>query len=90
MGLMVWQDFFSHDYPARAKYMYEGLKAKYPDVTYIYSAGGVWPEQPMNITLPSGTMWDEHIYAPPQTFIEHFDQFGKPARTPHLTQTSPR
>ena len=56
--------------------MFEGLKAQYPDITYIYSAGGIWPEGPMKITLPNGTIWDEHIYAPPQTFINHFDQFG--------------
>ena len=33
------EDFFSHDYPARAKFMLEGLKAKYPNITYVYSAG---------------------------------------------------
>lgn len=57
--------------------MYEGLKARYPNITYIYSAGGIWPEGPMEITLPEETIWDEHIYAPPQTFINHFNQFGK-------------
>lgn len=57
--------------------MYEGLRAQYPNITYIYSAGGIWPEGPMDITLPADTIWDEHIYAPPQIFINHFSQFGK-------------
>lgn len=62
--------------------MYDGLNARYPNITYIYSAGGIWPERAMNITLPAGTIWDEHIYAPPQAFINHFDQFGQPFTSP--------
>ena len=32
------EDFFSHDYPKRATFMYEGLRGRYPNVTYVYSA----------------------------------------------------
>ena len=34
------EDFFSSDYPTRAKFMLEGMRANYPNIAYIYSAKG--------------------------------------------------
>ena len=63
------EDFFSHNYRPRTDFMYEGLRAKYPNITYVYTAAAK--------NLPDGTIWDGHIYAPPRFFINHFDQFGR-------------
>lgn len=66
------EDFFSHDYPARAEFMYKGLKEKYPDITYIYSAKS---NRKFNITLPEGVVWDSHIYSSADDFVKKFKQF---------------
>ena len=38
------EDFFSHNYAPRAAFMRKGLKAQYPDITYVYSATTHEPE----------------------------------------------
>ena len=57
------EDFFSHSYPARAAFMLEGLRAVYPDITYVYSAANLAPQDlgNFNITLPHGTVWVSHL-----------------------------
>ena len=42
------EDFFSHDYPARAEFMLQGLQARYPDVTYIYTENNVSVRVPLD------------------------------------------
>ena len=70
------EDFFSHNYPARAAFMLEGLKAVYPNTTYIYTAANLPKTQgDFNLTLPSGVIWDDHVYDSPSYFIENFNQF---------------
>ena len=85
------EDFFSHDYPARAKFMLQGLREKYPDITYVYSSANSGVSSPphshprkvysnrlpknFNLTLPPGVIWDSHMYASRQFFINHFSEF---------------
>lgn len=67
------EDFLSHDYPNRAKFMYEGLKTIYPDITYIFTAIGQYPDMGAKMTLPPGSIWDDHIYGNPSYYINTFD-----------------
>ncbi|EMC94664.1 glycoside hydrolase family 51 protein [Baudoinia panamericana UAMH 10762] len=71
------EDFFSYDYPARAAFMLNGLKAAYPNITYIYTTADLYATQPakFNITLPKAVIWDDHVYAAASYFVESFDQF---------------
>lgn len=65
------EDWFGKDYPFRFKYLYDGLKAAYPDIIYISTA---YDENPAyTIDLPAGSMWDTHHYEPPYFFISGFD-----------------
>ncbi|OWP02904.1 hypothetical protein B2J93_3484 [Marssonina coronariae] len=67
------EDWFSKGYPFRFKYLYDGLKAAYPDIIYISSA---YDENPTyTIDLPPGSMWDIHHYEEPQFFVRQFDYF---------------
>ncbi|KAI9716631.1 MAG: hypothetical protein M1828_007609 [Chrysothrix sp. TS-e1954] len=67
------EDFLSQNYPERAAFMHFNLKARYPNVTYIYSA---YNENPSWQTkLEPGSLWDPHIYANPSHFIEQFNQW---------------
>ncbi|KAI9051279.1 hypothetical protein LZ554_005380 [Drepanopeziza brunnea f. sp. 'monogermtubi'] len=67
------EDWFAKGYPFRFKYLYDGLKAAYPDIIYISSA---YDENPTyTIDLPPGTMWDTHQYKQPHFFVESFDFF---------------
>lgn len=54
------EDWFSSTYPRRWLYMYEGLKAKYPNITYISSAYNENPDY--TIDIPAGAYWDTHHY----------------------------
>lgn len=54
------EDWFSHHYPERAFFMYAGLKAVYPNVTYIFSALNESAE--FNVQIPPGGVWDGHMY----------------------------
>ncbi|KAL3425240.1 alpha-N-arabinofuranosidase A [Phlyctema vagabunda] len=67
------EDWFGLNYPFRFRYLYDGLKAAYPDIQYISSA---YNENPLyTIDLPPGTTWDTHHYEEPAFFIENFDFF---------------
>lgn len=65
------EDWFSSTYPYRFPYLYNGIKAKYPDMTIISSAYNENPDY--NITIPAGNLWDTHHYEPPSYFLENFD-----------------
>ena len=65
------EDFFGQDYPFRFKYLYDGLKAAYPDITYISTAYD--ENADYLIDIPAGAMWDTHHYEPPAFFIDSFD-----------------
>lgn len=73
------EDWFSHHYPARAKFLYEGLKKHYPDITYIFSAMNESSE--FKVEIPPGGVWDAHVYA--RKFV-----FDKPPH-PLLTGLQP-
>lgn len=52
------EDWFSTTYPYRWNVMYNGLKAVYPNITYISTA---FDENALyNISIPAGNMWDWH------------------------------
>lgn len=65
------EDWFGQNYPFRFKYLYDGLKAAYPHITYISTAYD--ENSNYKISLPKGSMWDTHHYEPPQFFIKRFD-----------------
>lgn len=67
------EDWFAKGYPFRFKYLYDGLKAAYPDIIYISSAYN--ENSGYTIDLPPGTMWDTHHYEEPKFFIDQFDFF---------------
>lgn len=67
------EDWFSSTYPYRWEAMYTGLKAAYPDITYISTA---FDENSLyNISIPAGNMWDWHQYNEPTWFLEHYDMW---------------
>lgn len=65
------EDFFSDGYPFRFQYLYNGLKAMYPNITYISTAYD--ENADYTIDLPPGSMWDTHHYEEPSFFLEEFD-----------------
>jgi alpha-N-arabinofuranosidase len=65
------EDWFGQNYPFRFKYLYDGLKAAYPDITYISTAYN--ENSAYKIDIPAGAMWDTHHYEPPAFFIDSFD-----------------
>ena len=50
------EDWFSTTYPYRWEYMYNGLKAAYPNITYISTAYN--ENLAYNISIPAGEIWD--------------------------------
>lgn len=67
------EDFFSSTYNYRFPYLYNGLKAAYPNITYISTAYN--ENADYNISLPAGSMWDYHTYAEPSFFLDSFNFF---------------
>lgn len=67
------EDWFGKNYPFRFQYLYNGLKAAYPDIIYISTAYNENPDY--TIDIPAGAMWDTHHYEEPAFFIESFDFF---------------
>ncbi len=65
------EDFFGKDYPFRFQYLYNGLSAVYPNITYISTAYD--ENADYTIDIPAGAMWDTHHYEPPEFFIDGFD-----------------
>jgi alpha-N-arabinofuranosidase len=65
------EDWFGQNYPFRFKYLYDGLKAAYPNITYISTAYN--ENAGYTIDIPPGAMWDTHHYEPPAFFIDSFD-----------------
>jgi len=67
------EDWFSSTYDYRFPFLYQGLKAAYPDITFISTA---WNENSAyNITIPPGAMWDTHHYEEPTYFLENFNYY---------------
>lgn len=65
------EDWFSTEYAFRFKYLYDGIKAKYPNITLISSA---YDENAAYlIDLPPGSIWDTHHYEEPKYFLANFD-----------------
>ncbi|KAK0257074.1 hypothetical protein LTR91_001589 [Friedmanniomyces endolithicus] len=68
------EDWFSSTYPYRWKFMYEGLKAAYPNITYISTAyNEASASYGYNITIPPGVLWDTHHYEEPSFFVRGFN-----------------
>lgn len=67
------EDFFSSTYNYRFPYLYNGLKAAYPNITYIST--GFNENADYNISLPAGSMWDYHTYSEPSFFLSSFNFF---------------
>lgn len=65
------EDWFSSTYPYRWPIMYDGLKAAYPNITYISTAYN--ENLAYNISIPAGEVWDTHHYEEPSFFIRNFD-----------------
>ncbi|KAF2672834.1 glycoside hydrolase [Microthyrium microscopicum] len=66
------EDWFSTTYDYRWRIMYNGLKAKYPNITYIST---VFNERNNKMQLPAGTIWDTHHYEEPQYFLKNFNYY---------------
>ena len=65
------EDWFSDTYDYRWKIMYEGLRKRHPNITYIST---VYDEKKgKRMQLPPGTMWDTHHYQEPQYFLKNFN-----------------
>ena len=67
------EDWFSSTYPYRFEALYNGLKAVYPNITYISTAFN--ENDGYNISIPAGNLWDWHQYNEPSWFLENFDQW---------------
>lgn len=68
------EDFFSGTYPRRFKYMYQGIKSNFPNITIISTAFD--ENADYTIDLPQGTMYDLHDYREPSFFLSNrFDFF---------------
>jgi len=65
------EDWFSTTYPYRWQMMYDGLKAAYPNITYISSTFN--ENAAYNISIPPGAYWDTHHYEEPRFFLDGFD-----------------
>ncbi|KAF1991766.1 glycoside hydrolase family 51 protein [Aulographum hederae CBS 113979] len=65
------EDWFSSTYPSRFRIMYDGLMAKYPDITYISTTYN--ENDGYRIDIPEGAMWDTHHYEEPRFFLEGFN-----------------
>ncbi|RDW71039.1 hypothetical protein BP6252_07602 [Coleophoma cylindrospora] len=80
------EDWFGLDYPFRFKYLYDGLKAAYPNITYISTA---YDENTLyTIDIPAGAMWDTHHYEEPNFFIERFDYWDNWQETTNNTDVT--
>ena len=67
------EDWFSATYPYRFPYLYNGIKAKYPDLTIISTQFS--ERKDFNLSLPAGTLWDYHNYEEPSFFLRNFDHW---------------
>ncbi|KAK3064959.1 hypothetical protein LTR53_018325, partial [Teratosphaeriaceae sp. CCFEE 6253] len=68
------EDWFSSTYPYRWDIMYNGLKAVYPDITYISTAyNEASASFHYNISIPAGEIWDTHHYEEPSFFVRGFN-----------------
>ena len=80
------EDWFSETYPYRWPYLYNGIKAAYPDLTLISTAFNENPDY--NITLPPGSMWDTHHYEDASYFLDNFnfyDNFQEDTNNTNVT-----
>jgi alpha-N-arabinofuranosidase len=68
------EDWFSSTYPYRFPILYNGIKAKYPDIKLISTAFNEAAKSfNYTIDLPKGSMWDRHHYEEPHFYLEQFD-----------------
>jgi alpha-N-arabinofuranosidase len=65
-------------YAYRWRILYNGLKARYPNITYIST---VFNESGNDMKLPPGTMWDTHHYEEPNFFLKNFHQWDNWQKT---------
>lgn len=77
------EDWFSSTYPYRFPFLYNGLKAAYPNLTLISTAFNENPDY--TIDIPEGGMWDTHHYEEPTFFIDRFDEFDNWQQTYNTT-----
>jgi alpha-N-arabinofuranosidase len=80
------EDWFSREYAFRFKYLYDGIKAKYPQITLIATAYN--ENADYTIKLPPGSMWDTHHYEEPHFFLEAFnfwDNWQERTKNPNVT-----
>ncbi|KAI9814218.1 MAG: hypothetical protein M1827_003384 [Pycnora praestabilis] len=83
------EDWFSDTYPYRFPIMYSGLKAAYPNITYISTAFNEASSTfGYNITIPPGNMWDTHHYETPTYFLENFDFYDNWQETTNNTDVT--
>ena len=66
------EDWFSGSYPRRFKYMYDGIKARYPNMTIISTTFD--ENADYEIDIPTGSMYDLHDYREPSFFLT--ERFG--------------
>ena len=68
------EDGFSVTYPRRFQYLYNGIKARYPDMIIISTTFD--ENVDYTIDLPTGSMYDLHDYREPSFFLtKRFDFF---------------
>ena len=68
------EDAGSGSYPKRFKYLYDGIKARYPNITIISTAYDENPDY--KIDLPKGSIYDLHDYREPSFMLtERFNFF---------------
>ena len=70
------EDWFSGTYPYRFPILYDGIKAKYPNITLISTAFDEAAKSfNYTIDIPAGGAWDTHHYEEPSFFLESFNFF---------------
>ncbi|TKA74779.1 hypothetical protein B0A55_03848 [Friedmanniomyces simplex] len=80
------EDWFSSTYPYRWDFMYNGLKAVYPNITYISTAyNEASASYGYNISIPAGALWDTHHYEEPSFFVTGFDFYDNWQETTNNT-----
>ncbi len=67
-------------YGERYNVMYKALKAKYPQITYINTHGGIGPNLPNYFEAGSVEMVDPHYYNNPEFFFSNTNLYDKVPR----------
>ena len=80
------EDFFSSTYPSRFQYLLDGIKERYPDMTFISTA--LDENEDYTIAIPPGNNYDFHPYREPSFFLESFDTFDNWQAAKNLTDVT--